>query len=96
MYTLHDLRMLEEMTNKELQNALEEANQRIEYIQSLYEGEDDKNSFKPKVKMELILMNLKNVENYIRRIENLLNEYEIDRVFVRKAIQRRNKRFTRL
>lgn len=96
MYTLHDLRMLEEMTNKELQNALEEANQRIEYIQSLYEGEDDKNSFKPKVKMELIFMNLKNVENYIRRIENLLNEYEIDRVFVRKAIQRRNKRFTRL
>lgn len=96
MYTLHDLRMLEEMTNKELQNALEEANQRIEYIQSLYEGEDDKNSFKPKVKMELILMHLKNVENYIRRIENLLNEYEIDRVFVRKAIQRRNKRFTRL
>ena len=96
MYTLHDLRMLEEMPNKELQNALEEANQRIEYIQSLYEGEDDKNSFKPKVKMELILMNLKNVENYIRRIENLLNEYEIDRVFVRKAIQRRNKRFTRL
>lgn len=96
MYTLHDLRMLEEMTNKELQNALEEANQRIEYIQSLYEGEDDKNSFKPKVKLDLILMHLKNVENYIRRIENLLNEYEIDRVFVRKAIQRRNKRFTRL
>ena len=96
MYTLHDLRMLEEMTNKELQDALEEANQRIKYIQSLYEGEDDKNSFKPKVKMELILMHLKNVENYIRRIENLLNEYEIDRVFVRKAIQRRNKRFTRL
>lgn len=94
MYTQQDLTALESMTNKELHDALEEANMRMTYIQSLYEGEEKSN--KRKIKIEIIFMNLKNVENYIRRIENLLHEYEIDRTFIRKAIHRRNKKFTRL
>lgn len=95
MYTNYDLLELEKMDNDQLQRQLEEAKDNYEYVQSLYQGEND-NPFEPKIKLEVIFMHLKNVENYIRRIENLLHEYEIDRVFIRKAVSRRNKRLSRL
>lgn len=96
MYTNFDLIELEQMNNSQLLTKLEEAKDNYSYVQSLYEGEDDNNQFDTKLKLEVIFMHLKNVENYIRRIENLLHEYEIDRVIVKKAINRRNKRFSRL
>lgn len=96
MYTNFDLIELEQMDNSQLLTKLEEAKDNYSYVQSLYEGEDDNNQFDTKLKLEVIFMHLKNVENYIRRIENLLHEYEIDRVIVKKAINRRNKRFSRL
>ena len=95
MYTNFDLLELETMTNDQLHDKLEEAKDNYDYVHSLYEGESD-NPFEPKIKLEVIFMHLKNVESYIRRIENLLHEYEVDRVFIQKAINRRNKRLTRL
>ena len=95
MYTNFDLLELETMTNDQLHDKLEEAKDNYDYVQSLYEGESD-NPLEPKIPLEVIFMHLKNVESYIRRIENLLHEYEADRVFIKKAINRRNKRLTRL
>lgn len=95
MYTNFDLIELETMDNEQLSTKLVEAKENYEYVQSLYEGEND-NTFEHKIKLEIVFMHLKNVENYIRRIENLLHEYEKDRVFIRKAINRRNKRLSRL
>ena len=95
MYTNFDLLELENMTNDELNEKMEQAKDNYDYVQSLYEGEND-NPFESKIPLEVIFMHLKNVESYIRRIENLLHEYEVDRVFIQKAINRRNKRLTRL
>lgn len=95
MYTNFDLLELESMDNEQLHQKLEEAKDNYDYVQSLYQGESD-NPFEPKIKLDIIFMHLKNVENYIRRIENLLHEYEVDRVFIRKAVTRRNKRLSRL
>ena len=95
MYTNFDLLDLESMDNSQLHQKLEEAKGNYDYVQSLYEGEND-NPFEPKIKLEVIFMHLKNVESYIRRIENLLHEYEVDRVFIKKAVNRRNKRLSRL
>lgn len=95
MYTNFDLLELEKMDNDQLHEQLQEAKDNYDYVQSLYQGESD-NPLEPKIPLEVIFMHLKNVENYIRRIENLLHEYEIDRVFIRKAINRRNRRFSRL
>lgn len=96
MYTDYDLLKLEELTNAELNAELKLAQERYSYTQSLYENDEDDNNFAPKIPLDIIFMQLKNTEMYIRRIENLLHEYEADRFFVKKAISRRNKRFTRL
>lgn len=96
MYTQFDLLELEKMNDIKLRQALEMAKDNYDYVQSLYAGENDNDPFSPKISLDIIFMHLKNIEHYIRRIENLLNEYEADVVFIKKAINRRRKRFSRL
>lgn len=96
MYTFYDLTELEGKTDLELRAELKEAKARYEYIQNLYEKDNDNNPFEEKINLKVIFMHLKNIEMYIRRIENLLYEFEVDRVFIRKAVNRRNARLSRL
>ena len=96
MYTNFDLLELEKKTNEELNIELRRAKENYDYVQSLYAGECDENPFEAKIPLDVIFMHLKNIEHYIRRIENLLNEYEVDIVFIKKAVNRRKKRFSRL
>lgn len=96
MYTNVDLMELENMNDEQLHMELEKAKDNYDYIQSLYQGEDDSNIFEAKIPLDVVFMHLKNIEHYIRRIENLLNEYEIDLVFIRKAVNRRKKKLSRL
>lgn len=92
MYTNMDLLELEKKSDIELREELEKAEQRYEYIQSLLREDNEHNIYQPKINLEIIFMHIKNVEMYIRRIHNLLNEYEIDRVFIKKAVNRRKSR----
>lgn len=96
MYTNFDLMELENMNDEQLHMELEKAKDNYDYIQSLYQGEDDSNIFETKIPLDVVFTHLKNIEHYMRRIENLLNEYEIDLVFIRKAVNRRKKKLSRL
>lgn len=96
LYTNFDLIELEKMDNEKLHIELEKAKDNYEYVQSLYEGENDTNPFVDKLPLQVIFTHLKNIENYIRRIENLINEYEIDRVFIQRAIKRRHNRLSKV
>lgn len=100
MYTQYDFLLLEEKTDRQLREELIEAQQNYDYIQSLYANEeDDEHTFKENTKhisLTIVFMHLKNIENYIRKIENLLKEYEIYRPHVRRYVKRRNARMSRL
>ena len=96
IYTQQDYYLLEHKNDEELEKALEQAKDDYDYVQALYQGEDDtKPSSGNKVPLETIFMHLKNIESYIRRIENLKHEYEIDRTFIRNSIRRRAKRLSK-
>lgn len=94
MYTNTDLIKLEQLTDTQLHEELAKANEHYTYVQSLYSGEEENNE--ELIPLSIIFMHLKNIENYIRRIENLLHEYEVDRVFILKAVNRRKKKLSRL
>lgn len=95
MYTQYDFILLESKSDLELRKELVIANQKYDYIQSLYEKEEEPTREKPLLNLNVIFMHLKNVERYIRMIENLLHNYD-QNYYVTKVIKRRRGRLSRL
>ena len=92
IYTQQDFMMLERLTDQELVQARDLAKDVYDYVQEQI-SENSSNPFQGYVMpLDVAISHLKNIESYIRKIENLLNEYEADRTFVRQAISRRKKR----
>lgn len=92
MYTNMDLIELENKSDEELREELLKANEKYEYIQSLLKEDDCEGKSHNNINLNIIFIHIKNIEMYIRRIHNLLDEYEIDRVFIKKAVNRRKSR----
>lgn len=94
MYTNYDLIELEKLNDEELTVKLHEAKENYDYIQSLYSEEAEKHG--EHLNLQIIFTQLKNIEYYIRRIENLLNEYENDIPVLKRIIVRRKKRLKKM
>lgn len=90
MYSREDFMLLETMEDFEITEAIKIAKENYDSIQQLYAEDNEDSPFDfDKIPMEILINKLKEVENYIRRAENLLNEIEIDRTYIRKCINRR-------
>lgn len=72
---------LEHMNDFELRAELVQAKEDYDYYMELVKDES--------IPLHHIFRLIKSKEAYIRMIENLLNKYEMDRVFVRRAVKRR-------
>ena len=85
IYTSYDFIMLEDKTDEELHIELEQAKDHYEYVQALFSEEEPTEPFKQgnNIPLDILFSHLNNIEQYIRKIENLLKGYEKDLSIVR-------------
>lgn len=97
IYTSYDFIMLEDKNDEELRNELEQAKDSYEYVQALFSEDNEVQPFEQgnNIPLDILFSHLNNIEQYIRKIENLLQGYEKDLSIVRQAIKRRTKRLIR-
>lgn len=97
IYTSYDFITLEQKNDDELIIELEQAKDNYEYVQALFSEGDNLSPFEQgkNIPLDILFSHLNNIEQYIRKIENLRNGYEEDLLRVRQAIRRRNKRLNR-
>ncbi|MBO8161102.1 MAG: hypothetical protein H0Z24_05650 [Thermosipho sp. (in: Bacteria)] len=88
LYTTYDFISLEKMTESQVRQEIELAKQKYEEVQEYFKmlEEMTPNEFL-KPDLEIHITTLKNIESYIRKAENLLNEWDSNS-YIRKARKR--------
>lgn len=85
--TYYDFKLLDSMTDEELHYTIESTKQEIEEVMESFKEYEEfleeeaklngiPKSFIQYPKVEILVNNLANLESYIRKAENLINEYE--------------------
>lgn len=89
IYSLQDLMNLEELEDMELKEEIHLAKEKLEEIKIYFEDlEKEARSIFELPNLAILFSNIKNIEGYIRRAENLLCTYDKNRL-VLKAYDRR-------
>lgn len=92
IYTFKDFLDLERMSNTDLLNEQMKATSFYVEYHSMYVSSDEDND--SEVSLDIILSNLKNIEAYVRKIANLLNDYD-DNPIINKIRKRRENYFSK-